>query len=250
MCKFKSGIILKNRVVLAPMYNDSHSALLESMNIEDTQENAMRKFVRAELVPPHKFDMNVDKWEFTVDQDVIPEWYEEDPKRYEDEFRAAVKEFVEQNFVVMAGHTWVKFKESGIGTYYILFDKITSMRFGDSNNYSESEARKYLMESELLERLKEEVGDKLVPITSDLTSLDGLDDYGKTEGDLLSLMSYDLYRECRKNIPSSNGWWWLSTPFSTKSNGCSRFVCCVRSDGSVYWDVCDYSDGVRPFCIL
>ena len=36
MCNFKSGIILKNRVVLAPEGNESHSDLLESLGIEDT----------------------------------------------------------------------------------------------------------------------------------------------------------------------------------------------------------------------
>ena len=35
MCNFKSGIILKNRVVLAPEGNESHSDLLESLEIYD-----------------------------------------------------------------------------------------------------------------------------------------------------------------------------------------------------------------------
>jgi hypothetical protein len=39
MCKFKSGIILKNRVVLAPENNDNHSNLLESLGIEDNDMN-------------------------------------------------------------------------------------------------------------------------------------------------------------------------------------------------------------------
>lgn len=36
MCRFKSGIILKNRVVLAPKGNESHTDLLESIDMEDT----------------------------------------------------------------------------------------------------------------------------------------------------------------------------------------------------------------------
>ena len=35
MCKFKSGIIFKNRVVLTPEGNESHSDLLDSLGIED-----------------------------------------------------------------------------------------------------------------------------------------------------------------------------------------------------------------------
>lgn len=44
MCKFKSAIILKNKVVLAPEGNESHSDLLRSLKIEDTTFNASRNF--------------------------------------------------------------------------------------------------------------------------------------------------------------------------------------------------------------
>lgn len=63
MCRFKSGIILKNRVILAPMYNDSHSALLNKLGIEDNTFNANKVFVRAELVPPDGDVMaDISKW--------------------------------------------------------------------------------------------------------------------------------------------------------------------------------------------
>lgn len=42
---------MRNKVVLAPIGNNSHSALLESIGLEDTIYNAATKFVRAELVP-------------------------------------------------------------------------------------------------------------------------------------------------------------------------------------------------------
>ena len=35
MCRFKSGIILKNKIVIAPEDNESHSDLLESLGIKD-----------------------------------------------------------------------------------------------------------------------------------------------------------------------------------------------------------------------
>ena len=83
MCQFKSGIILKNKVVVAPIYNDSHSALLNQLGIEDDYENAAQKFVRAELVPKNG-DRALDpkEWKYIVDQDVVPDWYSEDPGRY------------------------------------------------------------------------------------------------------------------------------------------------------------------------
>ena len=51
MCQFKSGIILKNKVVLTPEENESHSDLLERLGIADTHMNASKTFVRAELIP-------------------------------------------------------------------------------------------------------------------------------------------------------------------------------------------------------
>lgn len=251
MCKFKSGLIFKNKVVLAPMYNDSHSSLLEVLGVEDSRSNAMRRFVRAELVPPDNNVLDdVDNWKFVVDQDIVPGWFEEDPKRYEQEFRNAVKEFVKDRFVLMAGVIWVKIKEDSLGSYYLKYDRLTRMEFGNSNDYSESDVRNYLKTCDLMKKLKEELGDRLVPITTDLLSLDGLDDYGKADGDFLSLLTVDLYRECKKNITNLDNWWWLASPYSTKSNGYSRSVSCVYSVGTLDRRGCGGSFGVRPFCIV
>ncbi len=94
MCQFRSGIILKNRCVVAQGANDSHSDLLKELNIEDTTENAMRRFVRVELLPPNReWWIDPDLWDINVDQDILPDWYLSDPERYNEEFRAAVKEW-------------------------------------------------------------------------------------------------------------------------------------------------------------
>ena len=101
MCRFKSGIILKNRCVVAQGSNDSHTDLLESLNIEDTRENAMRTFVRAELIPPNnEWWTDTDNWIFNVDQDITPDWFDIDKKRYEDEFRTAVKEWCKEHVLI------------------------------------------------------------------------------------------------------------------------------------------------------
>ena len=93
MCRFKSGIILKNKVVVAPGENDSHSDLLESLGIKDDYFGAMNAFVRAELVPLNDewwIDPaeEPDKWRFVVDQDMRPEWFDE--SEHEKIFREAV----------------------------------------------------------------------------------------------------------------------------------------------------------------
>ena len=49
MCRFKSGLILKDRVFVPN--GDSHTDMLEELEIEDTERNASNLFVRAELYP-------------------------------------------------------------------------------------------------------------------------------------------------------------------------------------------------------
>ena len=94
MCRFKSGIILKTRCVVAEGANDSHGDLLEQLNIRDTETNAMTKFVRVELLPPEdEWWTDPDTWDINVDQDILPDWYKEDPEKYNAEFRQAVKDW-------------------------------------------------------------------------------------------------------------------------------------------------------------
>lgn len=101
MCKFKSGLIMKTRCVIAPGENNSHSALLEELNIVDNGWNARNVFVRAELLPPNdEWWTDPDTWTANIDQDYVPEWFETDKERYIAEFRAAVKEWWKQHVFV------------------------------------------------------------------------------------------------------------------------------------------------------
>ncbi len=98
MCRFKSGIILKNRCAIAQGADESHSALLEALEIKDTAENAMTKFVRAELLPPDgEWWTDPDTWEVHIDQDILPGWFEADREKYINDFRAAVRDWWEKH---------------------------------------------------------------------------------------------------------------------------------------------------------
>lgn len=250
MCEFKSAIILRNKVVLAPDGNESHSDLLDKLGIDDNRMNAMKTFVRAELTPK-KGDRSsdVDTWIYKVDQDIVPDWYEKDPGRYEEEFRKMVKEYMKR-FKQIGGFMWEPIKTDEKGTYYLLYDNFMSSVFGENNNYAESYVRSRLNKSELVDKLKETFGDRLVPIETDLLSLDGLDDYGTVNGDILAIPTLDLYRECRKNITSLGFLWWLATPDSTPSGYGSGGVQCVGSGGRVDCFWCGDDLAVRPFFIL
>ncbi len=253
MCKFKSGIILKNKVVLTPENNESHSDLLESLGIADTHMNAAKTFVRAELIPKdNDKTSNVNDWRYKVDQDIVPDWYEKDPERYEQEFRNAVEKYMEEwkkNFKFICGHYWTSVTDGNL-TYYFMNGILKNSEFGKTNNYADSYVRNYLVNSELTAELKKEFGDKLVPISLDLTSMDGFRDYGTVEGDVLAIPNIQLLMKFGESIPLIEDLYWLANPNQTPARGDTRYVRCVYSDGYVGYNGCGYAGGVRPFFIL
>lgn len=86
MCQMKSCLVLKNRV-FCPAY-DSHQDMLEELGIEDNETNAMKTFVRVELIPPEapvsyfndkyftSLQAPLSEWKLVVDQDILPDWWE------------------------------------------------------------------------------------------------------------------------------------------------------------------------------
>ena len=254
MCKFKSGLILKNKVVLAPEGNESHSDLLESLRIEDNHMNATKTFVRAELIPKNNDKMaDINEWIYKVDQDIVPDWYEKDPERYEQEFRKAVEKYMEdwkKKFKYICGHYWTSVQD-GDYTYYFMNGILKKSEFGKTNNYAESYVRNDLVNSELAEDLKKEFGDKIIPISLDLTSMDGFKDYGVVEGDILAIPNIQLLMKFGESIPLIDNWYWLANPNQTSKRNDAHYVRCVNSDGFANYDDCGWDDGgVRPFFIL
>lgn len=253
MCKFKSGIILKNKVILTPEGNESHSDLLEMLGIKDTHMNASKTFVRAELIPKNDDKMSDARdWRYKVDQDIVPDWYEKDPERYEQEFRDAVEKYMEEwkkKFKFICGYYWTSVKDGNL-TYYFMNGILKKSEFGKTNDYAESYVRNDLINSELAANLKKEFGDKLVPISLDLTSMDGFKDYGTVEGDILAILNLQLLMKFGENIPLIEDLYWLANPNQTPKRGDSRYVRCVNSDGCVCYFRCGCDTGVRPFFIL
>ena len=76
MCQFKSALVLKDRIFL-PDY-DSHDKMLQELGIKDNFTNASKVFVRVELSPADgDIFSDVDGWKLIVDQDILPEWWNE-----------------------------------------------------------------------------------------------------------------------------------------------------------------------------
>lgn len=126
-----------------------------------------------------------------------------------------------------------------------------SEEFGENNNYNGSNVDRLCVE--FGEKIKSLIGEgNLAPHTVDLTSDDGLKDYGTVER-FMSLITTDMYREFVEIFDKYkiDAWWWLSTPWSTPRHDESSFVKCVSPRGNIDYDCYgNYDGGVRPFCIL
>ena len=82
MCQLKSCLVLKDRV-FCPDYN-SHQQMLEEFGIEDDYLHASKTFVRVELTPPDNTKSLIEplnRWTLKVDQDIVPEWWDEKADR-------------------------------------------------------------------------------------------------------------------------------------------------------------------------
>ena len=128
-------------------------------------------------------------------------------------------------------------------------ESIGNMPFdeGNSNNFPKGTLCKYL-NGEFIKTLKANGADTsaLIPTTIDLTSDDGLKDYGETTQKIF-LLTCDMYRKYRSIIPNLDDWWWLATAYSTESNGYAHYARSVYSDGSLYnSNACSGGNGVRP----
>ena len=128
-------------------------------------------------------------------------------------------------------------------------ESIGNMPFdeGNSNNFPKGTLCKYL-NGEFIKKLKANGADTsaLIPTTIDLTSDDGLKDYGKTTQKIF-LLTCDMYRKYRSVIPNLDDWWWLATAYSTESNGYALLARIVYSDGGLgYSAACNGNRGVRP----
>lgn len=134
--------------------------------------------------------------------------------------------------------------ESG-ETRYMPFDE------ENKNDFAASSVRAFL-NGDFLEELAAAGADKeaFLPLALDLTSDDGLKDYG-IDRVTIGIYTDQIYREFRNIIPPASDWHWTATPFSTARNGYEHLVRNVYSSGALSNDNACYGYwGVRPLCVL
>lgn len=134
-----------------------------------------------------------------------------------------------------AGQTWIKLEETDGRALCLSKDIIETRAFdeGNCNNFAVASSKEYL-NGAYLDNLLEDVNGPNAFLTTelDLTTDDGLKDYGTCTVTIF-LLTVDQYRRNRDVIPNADDWWWLSTAFSTKSNGYESLARFVFADGTL-----------------
>ncbi len=130
----------------------------------------------------------------------------------------------------------------------LLFDE---KKFSDTNNNYDGSHVDELC-NEFGSAIAELVGEQnMVQFNLDLTSDDGLKDYGYVDR-RMALLTTELYRKYVEILDNYNPgkWWWLTTANSTPKHGSTYGVRCVAPSGYVSFNYYNDNLGVRPFCIL
>lgn len=129
-------------------------------------------------------------------------------------------------------------------------DAARRMTFGGGGDYRKSDVRDYC-NGDFYKELAAVVGaENIVQHTVKLGADDGTGK-GLSCKDNISILTTDLYRRYREFLPAMGDPWWTATRVShDEDTGYTRIVCYVCSNGVLDWYDCDFSGGVRPFCIL
>lgn len=153
--------------------------------------------------------------------------------------------------VKIGKYEFIVLEHSKDTTAVILKDLLfESKEFGKDNNYKASYVDNLC--GDFADEISEIIGkDNLIEHTVDLTSDDGLKDYGKIKRSM-SLLTTDLYRRYVEILDKYKvkKWWWLATAFSTPKHDPDNSVKCVSPSGCINGSSYNGSGGVRPFCIL
>ena len=152
----------------------------------------------------------------------------------------------------IAGHEFIVLEQFDDATAVISRDIVyDDEKFGENNNYNGSNVDKLCNDflTDIQSKCNEEI---FIEHTVDLTSDDGLKDYGEIKRKM-SLLTAEMYRKYVYILDKHkiDAWWWLATAYSTKTHNSENYVKCVSPSGNISGSNYYYDDiGFRPFCIL
>lgn len=144
---------------------------------------------------------------------------------------------------------FIKFSDENGVTTAVSKDVVFNLRFGDNNDFSQSDILKKLTEK-ILPAIEKAIGaENVLEHETDLLSLDGSAKHGVLRSKI-SIPTFDFYRNNRAVFEGYklDGWWWLSTPDRTSEYYNDRWSACVSPSGDVYKGyIFGGIRGVRPF---
>lgn len=154
--------------------------------------------------------------------------------------------FKQGNTVEFAGQKWNVLDEVGENNFLCVNSDIICYKAFDNNNNNNwrvSSLREYL-NGEYLEKFKNV---NLVVWSQDLTTDDGLKDYGSST-DAIFLLTADQYRQYRQYMSKLlDETWWLITANSTTDYSVRRVNTIGALDNALAFNGCY---GVRPACVI
>lgn len=206
----------------------------------------MNKFERLKTMNPQEAQAFIAK---IVGEDSARKFFIEEPKT----IMAAEAEV--GSFIKYAGIEWVVLNRTASKVMVLAKHRLFDRAFdtNESNNWSKSSLRKELNNfndkgfQRGFEHTENINKNDLVEFERDLTTDDGMTDYGKCK-DYISLISCEEYRKFRKLIPNADDWWWTLTGDSLVYSCFVRYVNSIGTLNSCY--AYSGNGGVRPLCIL
>lgn len=165
-------------------------------------------------------------------------------------------EFAGSKFVVLdildpssgvpEGHGYT---DNGPDLFILSLESQGESRFGDSNNYAESELRRQTA-AWLDDLLAHGVDpDLLRTRTLDLTTMDGHGKYGELTVKAAPL-TIDEARKYADVIPNCDDACWLATGWGGPGYFGATYALSVGANGNWYNDNCAYSYGIRPALVI
>jgi hypothetical protein len=99
MCKFYSAIVMRNGDLIHNPFTTSHEDLIEENNIKD---KGFDFFVKVEFSPEDGNLSNLENYKLNVDENSIPEWFEEFRVKIEFKLHSIVK-----NIIITTNHNMI-----------------------------------------------------------------------------------------------------------------------------------------------
>lgn len=166
--------------------------------------------------------------------------------------KKALKEVNQGQEFSFAGIKWTALTRGKAGTFALSADVLEERAFDNdnSNDWRKSSIREYL-NGEFLQKMIANGAEvnSFREMIVDLTSDDGMTDYGE-DVCKIALLTADQYRKYRRFIKNASNWWWLATAYSCLASYSCR-ARLVYSDGSLHRTYAYYgTSGVRPACVL